>query len=155
MVHTKGLISWTQPDAVYIDYLKDEALLHSVVRAATTTPEILDHVLAAGADTSAWTQVPAPMLQEKQLSPSGASISTPLHAAIATCNTNMIQSLLDRGFNPNAQALIAGSQGFTPSQYAVITKSMYAYSVLKQHPQVDIGILMPVYKVHILHFAVA
>lgn len=130
-------------------------MLHSVVRAATTSPEILDQIIRAGADISEWLEVPTRLPRAGHLTHSGASVATPLHAAIATRNTVMVQALLDRGFNPNAQALIAGSQALTPAQFAIVTEDFEAYSILEKHPQFDPSVLTPVFKVHTLHFAVS
>jgi hypothetical protein len=148
---------WTERHKKSLDYSRDDALLNSVVRAGTSSPEILDLLLDSGADAQFWLQPDTnEQLKDKEhLSPSALALSTPLHAAIASNNLTMLRVLLDRGFNPNARAIITGSLAITPVQYAIITGRLEAYSILKSHDQLDIGILTPVYRVHILHFATA
>jgi hypothetical protein len=127
------------------------------VRAGTSSPEILVLLLDGGADAQFWLQpdTQEQLREEEHLSPSALALSTPLHAAIASNNLTMLRVLLERGFNPNTRAIITGSLAITPAQYAIIAGRLEAFSILKSHDQSDIGILTPVYRVHILHFATA
>lgn len=100
-------------------------------------------------------EVEGRLSDEEDLFPSALALSTPLHAAIASDNLNMLSVLLDRGFSPNARALITGSLAVTPAQYAIILGQLEAYSLLKAHKSCDVSILTPIYGVHILHFATA
>jgi hypothetical protein len=132
-------------------------LLHSVVRAGTATPGILDKLLRKGADASAWLEpgITERLPDEDQLSSSAFARSTPLHAAIMSNNMAMLRCLLDRGFNPNARALITGSCALSPAQYAITVDNLEAYSVLSSHDKLDSTVVTPVFGVHILHFATA
>jgi len=148
---------WTEPEKAGLDYSRDEMLFNAVVRAGTATPDILDQLLAGGADVSAWVEphINDQLPDEEHLSSSALALSTPLHAAIASFNTTMLQTLLDRGFSPNARALITGSCALTPCQYAIVLGDTEAYSILVAHHQLDKTILSPIFNVHLLHFAVA
>jgi hypothetical protein len=148
---------WTERHKNGLDYSRDDTLLNSVVRAGTSNPEILDLLLDGGADAQFWLQPDTneQLRDEEHLSPSALALSTPLHAAIVSNNFTMLRVLLDRGFNPNARATITGSLAIAPAQYAMITGRLEACSILESHDQLDIGILTPVYRVHILHFATA
>lgn len=148
---------WTEPHKKGLDHSRDDTLLNSVVRAGTSNPEILDQLLRNGADAQSWlrSDVDEQLKDEEDLSPSSLALSTPLHAAIASDNLDILRNLLDRGFSPNARALVTGSLAVTPAQYAIITGRLDAYSILKTCDQTDVGILTPIYRVHILHFAVA
>ncbi|KAK3620243.1 hypothetical protein LTR56_023516 [Elasticomyces elasticus] len=149
---------WAEPSSKDIDYSSDGALMHSVLMATTSTPEILDIVLGSGADVIAWkdpastTSLPD---NETDLALSQLCTSTPLHAAIAMRNTTMLRALLERGFDPNARALITGSQALTPAQYAVVSNDVEALSALKAEPATDLSLVTPVFHVHANHFAVA
>jgi hypothetical protein len=148
---------WTEPHKTSLNYSLEHQLLHPVVRAGTSTPEILDQLLASGADASVWLKpdMPGSLPNEEELSSSALALSTPLHAAIASNNITMLHTLLDRGFNPNSRALITGSLALTPAQYAIIIGNMEAYNVLDAHDQIDRDILTPVFHVHTLHFTSA
>lgn len=148
---------WTEPHKSGFDYSRDELLLNSVVRAGTSIPGILDQVLRGGADASAWLRpdIVDRLADEESLTPSALDRSTPLHAAIASENMAMLRTLLDRGFNPNARALITGSCALTPLQYAVIVGNLEAYLILEAHHQLDKSVVTPVFRVHVLHFATA
>lgn len=148
---------WTEEHKYGFVYSDDASLLNSVVRAGTSTPDILDQLLSSDADVSAWVarDVVDQLSEEAYLSPSALAGSTPLRAAIACKNMVMLRYLLDRGFNPNARALITGSCALTPSQSAIITGDLEAYSILEAHDQLDKSIVTPVFHVHTLHFAAA
>ena len=148
---------WTEPHKKGLDYSRDDTLLNSVVRAGTSNPEILDLLLRGGADAQCWMQsgVRMQLEDEEDLFPSALALSTPLHAAIASDNLDMLSALLDRGFNPNARALITGSLAITPAQYAMILGQLEVYSLLEADKSCDVSILTPIYGVHILHFATA
>lgn len=148
---------WTEPHKTGLDYSLDQQLLHSVVRAATSSPEILDQVLDSGADASLWLEpdIIDQLPDEEQLSSSALALSTPLHAAISNNNLDMLRALLNRSFNPNSRAFITGSLALTPCQYAIIIGDLEAYSILTAHDKADPGILTPIFNVHILHFATA
>lgn len=144
---------WTTSHCLEVDHSTDEALYHSVVMAGLSTPEILDQLLEAGSDTSAWlAHDTASLPEEDDLLPSQAAISTPLHTAIAFDNMIMLRTLLDRGFSPNARALITGSQALTPAQYAITIGDLETLQLLKAQGA-DLEIRTPVFGVHILHFA--
>jgi hypothetical protein len=57
---------WAVPHCFEIDYSMDEALYHSVVMAGLATPGILDQILDAGADISAWREPLAETLPEEE-----------------------------------------------------------------------------------------
>lgn len=140
-----------------IDYSDDGALLHSVLMAATTFPEMLVSAWNSGADTSHWTHLETQMTlpDEIELCPSQLSISTPLHAAIAAANPATLKTALDLGCSPNTRALITGSQALTAGQYAIILGDTDAWSTLLAHPGTDASIITPVFCVHAMHFAAA
>lgn len=111
---------WTEPHHYGIDHSSDEAMPHSVVRAGASTAEILDALLEYGADATFWRKprnsTVDELQEEAELSPSALAISTPLRSAVAHDNMTMLLTLLERGFDPNARELAAGSQAITPAQ---------------------------------------
>lgn len=146
---------WAVPCCFEIDYSMEEALYHSVVMAGLATTEILDQILEAGADTSAWCEpLPVSLPEEADLKPSEACISTPVHTAIPTGNKAILCALLDRGFSPNARFLISGSQALAPMQFAIVIGDLETYDLLKTRGA-DPEIRTLVFDVHILHFAAA
>lgn len=151
---------WTAPFRFHIDHSEQparwhRAQCHSVVKAGLSTPDILDQLLDAGADISAWCDpVDTALPEEDELKPSQVSISTPVHTAIATKNYAMLRKLFDSGISPDARALITGSQALTPAQYAIALGDVETYSFLLAngaHP----SIVTPLFNVHSLHFAAA
>ena len=147
---------WTSPDRIIIDHSQNIAQWHSLVKAGAATPEILDQLLDAGADTTAWRDPISDSLpeEEEELEPSQLCISTPIHAAVAAENRAMVQKLFDSSISPNARALIAGDQALTPVQYAVMLGDLETYTLLLENGA-DASICTPVLSVHALHFAVA
>jgi hypothetical protein len=147
---------WCGPENIHLDYARNGEALHSVALAGRTSEDILDALLDAGADVSFWMgsetkmELPAPPLP-----PSALCLSTPLHQAISADNHDMLDEPLRRNFNPNARALIAGCQAFTPMQHAIRAGNVSAYRQLHAHPLADASLLTPAYKIHVLHFVVA
>lgn len=150
---------WTEPHHDGIDYSSGEAMLNSVVYAGASTEHILDQVLEHGADTSSWressTSTMDELPEEEELASSALAISTPLHSAIAAENMKMLCILLQRGFDPNARALVTGSLALTAAQFAVIIGHHRALSLLMSQAGTRMDMLTPVFNVHALHFAAA
>jgi hypothetical protein len=147
---------WTSPNRIIIDHSQNLAQWHSLVKAGTSTPAILDQLMDAGADITAWCDPindPLPD-EEEELQPSQLCISTPIHAAIAAENRVMLHKLIDSSISPNARALIAGNQALTPAQYAIMLGNLETYNILLENGA-DTSISTPVLNVHALHFAVA
>ncbi|KAI9657147.1 MAG: hypothetical protein M1821_003313 [Bathelium mastoideum] len=146
---------WGPPNLLPLDTSQNGESLHSLVVSAKTTPEIFDTLMAAGADARFWrgslaTQLPDPP------TPSSLCLSTPLHSAISAGNLPMLQHIIEKhDFNPNARALVAGCQAWTPIQQAVIEEQMAVVQFLSTLPATDPNIVSPVYGVHILHLAAA
>lgn len=128
---------WTGPSRVVIDHSEDISQWYSVIKAGAATPEILDLLLDAGADITAWCDPIDNFLpeEEEELQPSQLCISTPVHAAIASENCVMLPKLLESGISPNSRALIKGNQALTPAQYAIMLGDLEAYTVLLQVEQ--------------------
>lgn len=147
---------WTKPFRMVIDHMRDLAQWHSVVKAGASTPEILDLLLDAGADTTAWCESTDDSLpgDEEELLPSQLCISTPVHAAVASETHTMLRKLFDSGISPNARALITGNQALTPAQYAIMLGDLESYNLLVKNGA-DISITTPFFNVHALHFAAA
>lgn len=129
--------------------------------AAAEKPDlaILQSLLdTPGTDTSFWTANPQPRDIPSPATPSSLAISTPLHAAIRGRNLPALSLLLSQGLNPNVLPLTAPTRCITPAMTTIVCCDPWnaeAYSALREHPLVDLGIRTPVYNVSLLHFAVA
>ena len=147
---------WAPPNLLPTNFSKNGDCLHSLVVAAGTKDTNLFSMLHnAGADATFWLQQDAHQEIPELLTPSAACLSTPLHKAVDADDAPMLAHLMAAGFNSNARALLAGPQAFTPLQFAVIKKRMRAYRWLSTNTDVDSRLVTPVFKVHLLHFAVA
>jgi hypothetical protein len=76
-------------------------------------------------------------LPEEPLPPSALCVSTPFHRATSLGKIAMLRSLHERKFNPNARALIAGCQAFSPWQHAVRIGNLEACKALREFPSFD------------------
>jgi hypothetical protein len=129
----------------------------SLVEAARSgSIEILNMLLAAGADASFWMSphfyVPEPPTQ------SSLSISSPLHAALQIKDMKMLKYLLDIDFDPNIMPLANPTRCFTPLMATIIYSEDFnqeAFDLLCSYPNTNSEVRTPVYGVHLLHFAVA
>jgi hypothetical protein len=144
------------PKAVPLMLSENGDYLHSLVMAAKTTPKSIDILLNAGADASFWTSCTVDLSwSEKSWTPSLLCVSTPSHAAISVNKLEAFEHLLRRGFNPNAQASIAGDRGLTVLQHAVALGNVAAVHSLFSHPLIDLDILTAVYSVLVVYSLVA
>ncbi|KAH8597049.1 hypothetical protein B0O99DRAFT_619216 [Bisporella sp. PMI_857] len=129
--------------------------IHSLVAAAHSgSVEIFDMLLKAGADCSAW-MLFAP---SKQFRESHLSISTPIHAAIARQDEKMVRHLFQLGFDPNAMAYSNPTRCHTPLMATILTEHQVnkkMFDFLMSHRLIIPDLRTPIYKVHLLHFAVA
>ena len=149
--HSRGRF-WAEPSLPVFDVHR-EAMTALEAAAASGSIRILDLLLDAGADTTAWEPwTPYTSLPSKP-SVSYLSISTPLHRAIETNDLDMIGHLLDLGFSPTISPLASITCSRNPIMTAVAAENNAAYDIFDPHA--DFSLLTPVYNVHILHFVAA
>jgi hypothetical protein len=128
----------------------------SLCKAASGSIAIFRHLAQAGADASFWLGSDVEISEVQTAS--SLAVTTPLHVAIKTRNVEMLEYLLASGYNPNIQALAAPSQCFTPLVATITLCHPWndsAFELLSQQPRIDFNAITPIYKVHLLHFAVA
>ncbi|PVH81607.1 hypothetical protein DL98DRAFT_514499 [Cadophora sp. DSE1049] len=148
---------WCEEGFVRADYHHHGESMPSLVEAARSgSIEIFDRLIEAGADRSFWmrpqVEVPDPPTS------SSLSVSSPLHAALQIRDYQMLERVLEWGFDPNTMPLANPTRCFTPAMATIIyctTFDKSAFDFLCQQPNIDLDIRTPVYRVHILHFAVA
>ena len=148
---------WTEHDLVPLDFEKNGDVMPALVAAAKFgNIKIFDRLHKAGADASFWFSNPK-SLPKPDVTLSSLAVSTPLHAALAGGHHDMLDHLLDLGFDPNCQPLTAISQCITPLMATLASSepNTYAFSKLIRYPVIDVQARTPVYRVHVLHFLVA
>ncbi|KAL5319861.1 hypothetical protein ACEPPN_012919 [Leptodophora sp. 'Broadleaf-Isolate-01'] len=148
---------WCEEGFVKANYFFHGESMPSLVEAARSgSIEIFDRLVAAGADRSFWMKrqidVPHPPTS------SSLSVSSPIHAALQTRDHEMLEHLLEMGLDPNTMPLANPTRCFTPAMATIIYNTNFdgiAFDILCQHPNINLELRTPVYRVHILHFAVA
>ncbi|KAH7321849.1 hypothetical protein BKA65DRAFT_556182 [Rhexocercosporidium sp. MPI-PUGE-AT-0058] len=148
---------WCEEGFVRADHFSHGESMPSLVEAARSgSIEIFDRLVAAGADHSFWMkshiEVPNPPTS------SSLSVSSPIHAALQTRDSKMLEYLLEIGFDPNTMPLANPTRCITPAMATIIYSATFnsiAFDILCQHPNINLELCTPVYRVHILHFAVA
>ncbi|KAG4442605.1 hypothetical protein IFR05_001935 [Cadophora sp. M221] len=148
---------WCEEGFVKANYFSHGESMPSLVEAARSgSIEIFDRLVAAGADRSFWMkpriEIPNPSTS------SSLSVSSPIHAALQIRNNEMLEHLLGMGFDPNTMPLANPTRCFTPAMATIIYNTTFnniAFDILCQHPNINLELRTPVYRVHILHFAVA
>jgi len=132
---------------------------HSLVAAAYSgSIEIFDCLVVSGAELSHWIGNPDLEFRIEKHSANSLSICSPLHAAILASDMDMLHHLLDLNFNPNFMASATPTCYYTPLMATLISQSSFnkeAFNILVSHPKINIYLRTPVYKVHVLHLAVA
>ncbi|KAL2068041.1 hypothetical protein VTL71DRAFT_16139 [Oculimacula yallundae] len=148
---------WCEEGFVKADYFKNGDSMPSLVEAAKSGSfKIFDRLLATGADCTFWTK---PQLEmPNPPTSSSLSVSSPTHAALQMGDLGMLKHLLRLGFDPNTMPLANPTRCFTPAMATIIYGKPFngvAFDILCQHPDINLELRTPVYRVHILHFAVA
>ncbi|CZR59343.1 uncharacterized protein PAC_09235 [Phialocephala subalpina] len=148
---------WCEQDFVPADFYPHGEAMPAIVEAARCgSTEVVDQLIRAGADTSFWKTpqffVPAVPTE------SSLSVSSPLHAALQARDLGMLKHLLGLGFEPNTMPLSNPTRCFTPLMGTVIQHEDFddeAFDILARCPNINFEIRSPIYRVHLLHFAVA
>jgi len=130
--------------------------MHSLIEAAKCgSIEIFEMLLKAGADASFWKSLQ--FYVPDSATESALAVSSPLHAAIEARNGAMVEYLLGKGFDPNTMPLVNPTRCITPLMSTIVHCSSFnkeAFDVLSQAPNINFESRTPVYRVHLLHFAV-
>jgi ankyrin repeat protein len=151
---------WCEESFTPRDFYPCGASLSSLIAAAQMgSIEIFDQLRSAGANSSFWMTGCA----DREWFKTCLCISTPLHSAIEGHHTNMVNHLLNLGFDPNIMPTANPTRCVTPLM-ATITAchnhvlqpfNKEVFDILISHPKIDTRIRTPIYGVHLLHFAVA
>lgn len=148
---------WCEEGFTEASFFPGGEAMPSLVEAARCSDiEIFDILMRGGADASFWlspqTSIPEPPTA------SSLSISSPLHAALQASDTNILEHLLNIGFDPNTLPLSNPTRAITPLMGTIIYHTHFlshAFDILSSHRLTNLNLRTPVYKIHILHFAVA
>ncbi|KAF7507848.1 hypothetical protein GJ744_010012 [Endocarpon pusillum] len=142
------------------DFPPDSGLLQPALTALEAASlagdiSIVDSLLAAGADTSAWKQQYDSMPSQPSLS--YLATSTPLHRAVESKHLPVVQHLLDLGFAADVFPLAAITRCVNPLMASLMTEPPHleAYHLLASSQHADHSLCTPIFNVHILHIAVA
>ena len=149
---------WTGVDFPSRNVIPYSDTMPAVIEAAQgDSVAIVDLLCDAGADTSFWKthSLELPM----EATPSSLAISTPLHAAVWTRNSDMLDHLLKSGFCANAMPLANPTKCITPLMATIVycnpwNKEAF-HRLLRDSGSAGLQMRTPVFNVHILHFAVA
>jgi ankyrin repeat protein len=149
---------WDDSRVDILDPCSENDALHSLVRASLTGDiEMFNLLWEASPDSSYWIQEEAPKHLPSCFTPSAASVSTPLHAAVCENHMELLDKLLELKFNPNIMPFAAGASCQTPLQvcFSRLKPQMNAFRRLMMQQDIDTDILTPVFRVHLLHFAIS
>lgn len=130
--------------------------LERCVSLLTESEEIIDLLIAAGADTSAWTRhytsIPTNAPPISYLSP-----TSPLHEAIKAGHIPTIQHLLHHGHSPSIFPLSNPNACLNAlmSSLLINPPNLETFRLLLAHAEKDARLLTPVIQISILHLATA
>lgn len=147
---------WSGSDYSWLRNRYTEVVHPLVMAASLSSTKIVDQLLNTNADRSFWMVFPALKAIPEQPTPSSLSLSSPLHEAIASGNTEMLTHLLQAGFNPNVLPLGDVCNSITPLMATILDGHSWnepAYEILARHPRIDFTVRTSYLLVHILHVA--
>lgn len=129
-----------------------------VIAAGLDSTVIVDQLISHAADHSFWTANPSLTAIPDPPTPSALALSSPIHEAIASGNTDMLRHLLAKGFNPNVLPLGNVAASITPLMTTFLDSEPWneaAYNVLAEDPRLDFDVRTPYMSIHVLHAAAA
>ncbi|KAJ6577663.1 hypothetical protein B0H19DRAFT_566663 [Mycena capillaripes] len=139
-----------------VNKLSIQAVVAVEAAAAEGLDDVIDQLVACGADISYWKADPP---QTDALSPSFLSASSPLHAAITGRHNATILRLLSPplSLDPNIIPLGPPVRSLTPSMQCLCATppNLDALAVLFARPLYSAGTRTPDFGVHLAHFAAA
>lgn len=127
-----------------------------LVAARYSSPEVVDQLLAYGADASFWTAKEQGTRLPADPTWSAVCPTTPLHVAIG--RDGMIEHLLSCGFNPNIHSMLPLTGAANALQFSIIMSNvtgLTAFEVLLRDGRSDLSLRTPYLEVSTLHLAVA
>jgi ankyrin repeat protein len=131
------------------------------VAASLGFEDLFGLVREAGADESAWISA-SDQASFDDTKPSFLSITSPVHEAIEHGQHAMLERLLYRYYySPNYRAMVAPTVALPPLSFALGRCDPNDPNVracikhLLAHPDIDLNIRTPIFKIHPLHLAVA
>ncbi|KAL4888167.1 hypothetical protein BDV59DRAFT_189014 [Aspergillus ambiguus] len=151
---------WTSRDcyAMVWDRRHEEPAPALVIAAGLGSTVIVDQLMDHDADHSFWTAYPSLTAIPEPPTPSSLALSSPIHEAIASGNTDMLRHLLGKGLNPNVLPLGYIQGSITPLMATLLDSESWneaAYELLANDPRIDWNVRTPYMVVHILHIAAA
>lgn len=129
-----------------------------VIAARYASPEVVDLLLEHGADASFWTAKEQNTNLPADPTWSVICPTTPLHVAIKSGRHEMIEHLLQRGFNPNIYPILPLTGATSALQFSVIMSNVAgitAFEMLLQDDRSELPLPTPYLEVSISHLAVA
>lgn len=117
--------------------------------------EIFEIILSASPEISFWTDKNPDVPKTSETS-SSLSVSNPLICSVKYGQMSHVKRFLDLDFNPNSMPLACRPRCFSPLMATLLCcdpPDWEAFSLLATHPEIELDILTPISKVHILHIA--
>lgn len=148
---------WAEHDFPPVSGLLQPAMTALEAASLRDDSFLVDALLAAGADASAWTKRCDAMPPEP--SASFLATSAPMHRAIENKQLPMLRHLLDLGFAADVFPLAAITRCVNPLMAALMTEppdlEAYTHLASSSSHDADQSLRTPIFKVHILHIAAA
>ncbi|KAK6216102.1 hypothetical protein LQW54_003878 [Pestalotiopsis sp. IQ-011] len=141
---------WAEVDFPRTDYPTNNP--PSALSASTQVGDKLLYLrlVQYGADESAWIGV----LPDKYAgTASSLSVEPPLWVAVKIKDIDMVRFLLDRGHKPDFFPKSLATRSWNAMAYAIATKWTAGFDAMAS--LADLKIVTPVYRCHLIHFAVA
>jgi hypothetical protein len=155
---------WQGSDSLFLNHYDSGEGITAIEEACKhASPEILDLVLSSNPppDISFWVAHPQQEIPEPPAlapGPSYYSVSNPLLCAIKHRQNHHLRRLLDLGFNPNTMPLACRQQCYSPLMASIIScnpPNWEAFDILANHPSININLITPIMRVHVLHMITA
>lgn len=115
---------------------------------------IYAYLVAHGADETAWMDGDRYHVIAGDELPSYFVVESPLHVAVRTENREALQFLLDRGHKPDVFPMVLVTRCLNAVMATLAAKPwLEGFDLLAPHA--DLSLVTPIFRCHVLHFAVA
>ncbi|KAJ9302283.1 hypothetical protein DTO271G3_1149 [Paecilomyces variotii] len=146
---------WAEPDFPQTYYPANSPPHALSVAMKTSNTAIYEYLLDHGSDENAWieTRKYAPLSDD--LPSSYFAVESPLLSSIKNEDKSAVQFLLDRGHKPDIFPMVLVTRCMNPPMYTVANGKPWLDGFDLLAPYADLSLLTPIFRCHLLHFAVA
>lgn len=146
---------WAEPNFPRSDYPTNNPSHALSAAIKTGNMAIYEYLVGHGADESAWIDARKYVPLTDDLPASYFVVESPMLSSIKTENKSAVQFLLDRGHKVDTFPMVLVTRCMSPLMATLAKHNPWLEGFDLLAPHADLSLLTPIFRCHLLHFAVA